>query len=392
MQKLWFLYFGRLDPEKWFDAIIEMIERFWYGREELPFQIFVFGEGAFVDKIEELSDTYEEVHYLGFQPLPNIFRYIENCHYCLMPSTFLETFGLSAVNALWRGLPVVAYKKWGLDPFVFEGLDLSNYEGISTADHIESFVRVRMKAKDREKQKKKFYSEALKISDKYHQADREKKIFKLIEKPYQRVLMVSDFANRIAWIETYIHDASKALIWMENTVDVFGSWGPRGKFGKIWRYGGMFLSFFNIFFALRLLIKIIRFKPDVIWFHSTIRRMWWLWYFAAKLSKSKNTQTWQMFHDFGYFYPFPNKLTDIKQIKTPLTRVTFVASSWAWTFGMIKKILVWGKYINLSLLKYFAKKSVDKFLVPSQYMENIVSKSWKISKKKVEVLEHFVQE
>jgi len=38
----------------------------------------------------------------------------------------------------------------------------------------------------------------------------------------------------------------------------------------------MFLSVFNVFFAMRLLIKIWRFKPDVIWFHSMIRLVGWL--------------------------------------------------------------------------------------------------------------------
>jgi hypothetical protein len=43
-------------------------------------------------------------------------------------------------------------------------------------------------------------------------------------------------------------------------------------------------------------------------------------------------------------------------------------------------------------LKKFAKQSVDMFLVPSDYMKDIVVKSWWIDKQKVEVLEHFVQE
>ncbi len=389
MQKLWFLYFGRLDQEKWFDALIEVIERFGYGREELPFEIFVFGKWRYENVIEDLADQYQEVHYFGFQPLSTIFRYIENCHYCLMPSTFLETFGLSAVNALWWGLPVVAYKKWWLEPFVFEGLDLSKYDGLSVADHIESFVRTRIKAKDWEKQKRWFYDEALKISDRYHQVDWEKKVEQLLWKDSKKILMVSDFANKIAGIETYMYDASEAMRGMGQNVILFWGWSPRGKFGKIWRYGGMLLSFFNVFFALRLFIKIKLFKPDVIRFHSSMRWIWWMWYIAGSLAKSCDAHIWQMFHDFGYFYAFPNQLKQVKTIKTPLRRKTFIKSSGAIGF---RKIFVWWKYINILLLQYFAKKSVDKFLVPSKYMENIVSKSWKIPKKKITVLEHFVQE
>jgi hypothetical protein len=80
-----------------------------------------------------------------------------------------------------------------------------------------------------------------------------------------------------------------------------------------------------------------------------------------------------MFHDFGYFYPFPHSLTDVKQLPLPLHKKSFLSVAGA---SIIKRALVFGKYLQLLLLKKFAKQSVDMFLVPSDYMKDIVVKSW----------------
>lgn len=150
----------------------------------------------------------------------------------------------------------------------------------------------------------------------------------------------------------------------------------------------MLLSNLNIVFALRLLIKIWRKKPDVIRFHSTIRWIGRLGYIVAKLAR-KGAKRWMMFHDFGYFYPFPHALEDPEVVPLPLVRKTFVAAAGG---GVLKKIFVWGKYIQLKMLSWAAKKSIDMFLVPSRYIVQIAEKSWEIEKNKVVVLEHFVQE
>jgi glycosyltransferase involved in cell wall biosynthesis len=77
-----------------------MCDHFGKDKEVLPFDIFVFGGGRFAKKTKQASTKRRNFYYFGRQPLSVISRYIKNCHYCLMPSDFLETFGLSAVNAL----------------------------------------------------------------------------------------------------------------------------------------------------------------------------------------------------------------------------------------------------------------------------------------------------
>ena len=105
------LYFGRLDEEKGVDGIIDMIEKFGKEDKRLPFELFIFGTGKYEARLLELATQYKEIHMFGWKTIEEIKRYVINCQYCLVPSTFLETFGLTALNALTWGLPVIGYKK-----------------------------------------------------------------------------------------------------------------------------------------------------------------------------------------------------------------------------------------------------------------------------------------
>lgn len=57
------LYFGRLEKEKGFDAIIELIELYEETGEELPFELFVFGSGSREKKIQELASIHTNIHF-----------------------------------------------------------------------------------------------------------------------------------------------------------------------------------------------------------------------------------------------------------------------------------------------------------------------------------------
>jgi len=110
------------------------------------------------------------------------------------------------------------------------------------------------------------------------------------------------------------------------------------------------------------------------------------------LRASKNTQAEKrmMYHDLGYFYPFPSKLEREEQIKTPLTFSNFVTS--AHTRNPIKKLAVAGKYILLKSIKNQLSETIDLHLVPSAFMKPILHKSYGIEEEKITVLPHFIQE
>ncbi|MEI7558684.1 MAG: hypothetical protein WCJ45_08080 [bacterium] len=128
-------------------------------------------------------------------------------------------------------------------------------------------------------------------------------------------------------------------------------------------------------------------KPDLIRYNSVMRYLGW-----APLQASKHTTAKKrmMFHDLGYFFPFPSQLTNEHQIKTPFTLNHFLASSP--TKNPIKKLAMIGKYISLSLIRNQLQKNIETFLVPSGFMKDILHKSYKIQVDKIKIFPHFIQE
>ncbi len=145
------LYYGRLEKEKGFDSLLEAIRIL--QDKEVAFELFIFGKGSLESELLPLVGT--NVHFFGFQPLSRIRQYVENIDYCLMPSEFLETFGLVALNALSRGLPVIGYKKGGLEPFIFSDCNLFVYKGQDTTARLVHCIEKLSQLSDKELQEKK---------------------------------------------------------------------------------------------------------------------------------------------------------------------------------------------------------------------------------------------
>lgn len=371
-----FLYFGRLEREKWFDAILGMIRMFLY-RGELPFSLFVFGAGSYETELLELANKSKNIYFFWWKALPEIERYVENCDYCLMPSTFLETFWLTALTAISWWLPVIWYKKWWLIPFIEDDLNLENYEGLCTDEKLFDCVS---KLLENETKKRKPIVDTIKYS-------KENWIIKLLPLigKHKRILLVSDFINKVWGIETYIHDAKELLEshWYE--VKIRWRKLPKWIFGKIKKLFGIWWWSFNFIDTIRLWKFCKKRKPDIIWYHSTLRRLGWM---PVWVWKSFAKERWMMYHDLGYFFPFPKKLLYKQQIKTPLTLFTFLSMAKSINPTLILPV-VW-KYLSLSLLRKRLAK-IDKHLVPSPFLVDILHESHQISKKKIFCLEHFLQ-
>ena len=60
----------------------------------------------------------------------------KTCHIAFMPSRFLETFGLVALESIQSGLTVVGFRKGGLVPFIHEAYALDEL------NPIDSFARI----------------------------------------------------------------------------------------------------------------------------------------------------------------------------------------------------------------------------------------------------------
>jgi hypothetical protein len=107
-------------------------------------------------------------------------------------------------------------------------------------------------------------------------------------------------------------------------------------------------------------------------------------------SRNSKAEKRMMYHDLGYFFPFPSKLEREEQIKTPLSFSNFVSS--AQTRNPIKKLAMTGKYILLRLIKKQLKKRIDLHIVPSEFIKPILHKSYGITEEKITILPHFIQD
>jgi glycosyltransferase involved in cell wall biosynthesis len=69
--------------------------------------------------------------YHGRLPKDQTITRMSKAQYTLMPSLFLETFGLVALDSLACGVPVIGEKKGGLTPFIIdEHLEISQQQSL----------------------------------------------------------------------------------------------------------------------------------------------------------------------------------------------------------------------------------------------------------------------
>jgi len=390
---LWLLFYWRLEKEKWFDQLVLAIKEL--NKKKVDFEIFIFWKWSLESQLFEVHD--KNVHFFGWKPLDEIKKYLPNIDYCLMPSEFLETFGLSALNSLSRWVPVIGYKKWWLEPFIFQECNLFLAKWNTTAERIVSIVEKLAKKTNPEriKDKEELEWKIKKLLPEYTEDARYERFLKLAnskDEDKKKILIISDFINKAWWIETYIHDVKNLLEsrWHEvilwwSTLPTWSKWQRKKRF---W----LLLSPFNFWSSSDLKDILKKEKPDIIWFNSLLRwlgpnviKTAWKW----REQNKSDCKFWMMYHDFWYFYPFPSELYYIEDCKTPLTKKNFL-SAYKWK-NPITKLAVLCKYYWLQPLKKILKKEIDLHLAPSDCITNIARDSYWIQEKKCRSFPHFIQ-
>ena len=383
---LWLLYFGRLDDEKGFWLILQMLNMFIKKHWRIPFSFYVFWKWKYTQELMDLGQKYSSIHYFGWQPLEKIKRYHENCNFCLVPSTFLETFWLTALNSLSMWIPVIGFAKWWLSQFIEKKYDILNAEWDNDLQKL--FNLIELIVKDFNSGKINFEKEkknALAMARKYTVEKRCETAETLFGKP-KRILLVSDFKSKLWWIETYIHDVADILEdkWYE--VKIYGTDIPDWLVWNLIRKFWLILTWRNFLDWIRLKKTARKFMPKIIRYHSTLR---WLGRYPIKQLSSHKSKKFVMYHDLWYFHPYPSQVTDEKMVKTPLSLINFIRS--ANTKNPFKIILIFFKYLSVKLISKQLKKSVNLHLVPSEFMERIVCNSFSLDPKKIKTFSHFIQ-
>jgi glycosyltransferase involved in cell wall biosynthesis len=109
-----FLYAGRFELSKGVDAVLSAADA--VGGAEFR----LAGDGPLRRELHERSKGRRNVRLLGNLPPDRIGEEMANATAIIVPSRCLETFGLSAAEAMMRGVPVVARRRGALTELVEE--------------------------------------------------------------------------------------------------------------------------------------------------------------------------------------------------------------------------------------------------------------------------------
>ena len=108
-QNDYFLIVSRLSPYKKIDIAVEA-----FNKLELP--LVIIGEGEDKKRLEKIAN--KNIKFLGFQPEEKLTQYYENCYAFVFPGE--DDFGITPIEAMSFGKPVLAYRKGGVLETVIE--------------------------------------------------------------------------------------------------------------------------------------------------------------------------------------------------------------------------------------------------------------------------------
>lgn len=384
-----FIFFGRLEYEKGIDLILDVFPRL-YAKGYTDRRLDIYGIWSYQKSCEALAALLpRNIFFHGWAQGEVRAKIFQECDFCLMPSLLIESFGLTALESLKAGVPVVGFQKWGTEPFISDALDIERQKW---EDYTEKFFHLIAHLLSSHKQPSHF----LPMTDlSAYTPEKRMSHFTALAGENKRILLVSDFTKRVGGIENYIHDVKELLEknWYEAQI-----WGYDKKNSFRW----LFKTACNISARIKLRKKIKTYKPDIIRCHSTMRELGWLPLTAipkrnskfkiqnSKLnSKGQGIKVWMMFHDMGYFYPYPSKLFSISELPKNFSLAARIKN--IHTFSPLKITLVTLKRFSLWLMRRVLRRRSALYLVPSNFMKPIVEKTWSTKDQLTIVLPHFVK-
>jgi len=354
------IFAGRLTHEKWFDLVLDFCDDVQWSIWEDSIHLHIFGDW---EKKQELK-KYPFLSYYWQQPKEKVMDVWKTCSYSLMPSRFLETFGLSALDSLSLWVPVIGFKKWWLEQFDEGIIDIPNseqftntvFDALKKVDSPE-YDKLSKICNDTSRQ---YTWEAWKIRF-------EDILWKKVI--WSKILFASDYSWRIWWIESYITLVSEKL----------KGWGT-SIISHVWAFNGSewFLRYLLLPFSVRNvkvknLIKDLVLKDtyDLVWWHSIQRWIGpypisWTW-------KNIDVKQILMTHDFGLYHPFPSHIYSEDDLLSSLQFWERMKAGFKrfWTkifLKIVRFIPLFFKWCSSKILIWVISKHIDLVLVPSEYM------------------------
>ncbi len=333
------LFASRLVLEKWVDILIEAIEKIALHdtlRDQVSWTIT--SDGLYEEEIRELTRIYPSVQYLGKispQELASLYR---ESDFLFMPSRFLETFGLTALESLACGVPVIGFQKGWLASLIPDELALdAKNPVISLLSMLE-----------------KYSTQDLPLIDvSLYNYNSWRASLDTLFASERKILLVHDYRDRIGWAEYYVESVSHALISLGREVACFSYPGKTTP----WKRRIMFIfSVFAFWRGTRLSHVLEKTHPDAIWMHSILRYVWpWGVSAVAKyVKKNPSTHVYLSHHDVGLIAPFPQDITLEREIP---------GNPCLWSFlrglSFTKASVAWFKWWYICLIRYLLPRGTE---------------------------------
>lgn len=203
------------------------------------------------------------VAYFGRRNFPIIAATLAHVDVSLMPSTFLETFGLSALESLSLGVPVAGFSKGGIVPFLLD-------DALRLPENGDFLRSLQILANAPDSVVAAWKAKASGTVAGYTQEAFLSRLRALLPAKTKKILLVTDFVGNIGGIETYVKNLSDTLVSAGYEVRTVGkNGGFSTRLQKAW---STLVAFGNYSARSMLRTEVSEFAPDVVWCHSVLRR------------------------------------------------------------------------------------------------------------------------
>lgn len=332
------LFASRLVYEKWADILIEAIEKSFWGDFGRDIIWYICSEWPYMREIIALAQKHpEKVIYHGIVDQASLASLYRGVDFLFMPSRFLETFGLTALESLACGTPVIWFSKGWLIPFI------SPVYSLDPNLPIKSFSKIIQNiAADRTKR----------IDVTSYSQDTWKKSLRNYFLGAWSVMILHDYHEKIWWAEYYVSQVESSLLQMGYAVSRYGYTGTTNPWKQRWMFIFSIFAFWRGIWIAHLLAKE---KPEFIWMHS-IQRYIWFWWVRAAMQYAKNVgaKVYLSHHDVWLIAAFPQDITEEHDIPCDFSLQAFLRGlPWA------KKIPAIGKYYFIQLLRSSFPESIE---------------------------------
>lgn len=391
-----FVFFGRLVEEKGFDLLFDAFDDILSGRTNASFS--VFGDGPFmgeffrrfgsrpgVSDLRKVPDRLVPgsvrsgpgIRIFGFRSGTIVREAVREADFSVVPSRFLETFGLSALESLSAGVPVACFDKGGLSQFlVASGLRIPDTrDGNGASADVAATISALAKSSDGLLREWKL--SALRRARDFSTEAFDARVRAILPPAARKILLVTDFSGNLGGTETYVRNLESRLALLGYDVRIHAE--PVRKWNLAYRAFTTLAAFCNVAARRKLDREIAEFEPDVVWCQSVLRRIG-----PVGIAPVVRTRAFKIvtYHDFGLLAPSASMLRREGDVPLP-GFVRFLRK--APGFSRLPAIL---KYWKISRL-FRSLRTFDVHLVPSEFMEPYV-RSKLPPGSAVKTLPHFV--